>query len=140
MSATYNVSKAHSIYAANGRKVFTFWNDARWMDPIEFKAGEETVFYIELDLERDGLSPDWAVTAWGEQSKVSITVENKGESASLPYVKQDHSKLPANEGQEEGDNSDDDTGNNEKAAEAAEKAEEAAKDARDAETNASYIM
>jgi hypothetical protein len=91
MSATYNVNKAHSIYAANGRKVFTFWNDARWMDPIEFKAGDEMVFYVELDLEREGLSPDWAVTAWGEDSKVTITVDGKGGSDSLPYVKQDHS-------------------------------------------------
>ena len=39
MKATYDVDKAHSIYASDGRKVFTFWNDARWMDPIEMKAG-----------------------------------------------------------------------------------------------------
>jgi hypothetical protein len=140
MTATYEVNKAHSIYAADGRKVFTFWNDARWMDPIEFKADEEMVFYVELDLGRKGLSPDWAVTAWGESSAVSITVDGKASSDSLPYVKQNHSKLPANEGQESGDDSDDDTGNDEKAAEAAKKAEDAAEEAKAAQTNASYIM
>jgi hypothetical protein len=66
MKATYDVDKAHSIYASDGRKVFTFWNDARWMDPIEMKAGEEKVFYVELDLGRENMSPDWAVTTWGE--------------------------------------------------------------------------
>jgi hypothetical protein len=142
MTATYEVDKAHSIYAADGRKVFTFWNDARWMDPIEFKADEEMVFYVELDLGREGLSPDWAVSAWGESGEIEITVDGKESSDTLPYVKQDHSKLPADEGQEDGDgdNSDDDTSNNEKAAAAAKKAEEAAQEATDAATNAGYIM
>jgi hypothetical protein len=142
--ATYEVDKAHSIYAANGRKVFTFWNDARWMDPIEFKAGEKMTFYVELDLNRDEISPDWAVTAWGESGEIKITVDAKGESDKFPYVKQDHSRLPADEGQEEGngdsDSDGDDASNNEKAAAAAKKAEEAAKEATDAATNASYIM
>jgi hypothetical protein len=99
------------------------------MDPIEFKAGEEMVFYVELDLNRDELSPDWAISAWGESGEIKIRVDGKEESDHFPYVKQNHSKLPANEGQEEGDgdSSDgDDASNNEKAAAAAKAAEDAA--------------
>jgi hypothetical protein len=40
------------------------------MDPIEMKAGEEKTFYVELDLGRENMSPDWAVTTWGEQGSV----------------------------------------------------------------------
>jgi hypothetical protein len=66
LSATYNVSRAHSIYEAGATKVFTFWNDARWMDPVEFEVGQERTYTVELDLGRGGLSPDWSVAAWGE--------------------------------------------------------------------------
>lgn len=38
--ATYNVDKAHSIYLNNDNKVYTFWNDSRWMDAIEFDVDE----------------------------------------------------------------------------------------------------
>jgi hypothetical protein len=114
------------------------------MDPIEFKAGVEKIFYVELDLARDSLSPDWAVSAWGESAKIEITVDGKTESDHLPYVKQNHSKLPANEGKEEGDGEDSDTGddasNNEKAVAAAEAAEEAAQQAVDAASNASILL
>lgn len=40
MDATYNVDKAHSIYLNNDNKVYTFWNDSRWMDAIEFDVDE----------------------------------------------------------------------------------------------------
>ena len=101
MKATYDVERAHSIYEADGRKVFTFWNDARWMEPIEMKAGDEKVFYVELDLGRENISPDWSVTTWGEKGSVQITVDGKESSNAFPYVKQDHSKLPENEGRED---------------------------------------
>jgi hypothetical protein len=57
------------------------------MDPIEFKGEEEMIFYVELDLGRKGLSPDWAVSAWGESADIEVTVDGKENSATFPYVK-----------------------------------------------------
>jgi hypothetical protein len=71
-------------------------------------------------------------------------VDGKGSTDAFPYVKQDHSKLPKNEGGEDGNNTDDDNNddatNNEKAVKSAKIAEEAAALAKEAATNASYIM
>ena len=52
MDATWNVNKAHSIYMENDNRVYTFWNDQRWMDAVEFDVGEEKRYTVELDLER----------------------------------------------------------------------------------------
>ena len=71
-------------------------------------------------------------------------MDGKGSTDAFPYVKQDHSKLPKNEGGEDGNNTDDDNNddatNNEKAVKSAKIAEEAAALAKEAATNASYIM
>jgi hypothetical protein len=127
LTATYEVSKAHSIYLEDDNRVYTFWNDSRWVRPLEFDAGETKNFIIELDLNREGLSKDWSVAAWGEMGPVKVEVEAKGpDTDKFPYVKEDNSKLPENEGKEDNGGG----GNDNEAAEAAaKKAEEAEKEA-----------
>ena len=86
MDATYNVDKAHSIYLKDDNRVYTFWNDSRWMDAIEFDVDEVKTYEIELDLDRKGLSKDWSVTAWGESGEVQVTVVGKGNTSTFPHV------------------------------------------------------
>jgi hypothetical protein len=101
--------------------------------PLEFAAGETKNFLIELDLYREGMSRDWSVAAWGELGPVKVTVESKGpETDKFPYVKEDNSKLPENEGKEDNGGGDSDGGNDNEAAEAgAKKCEDAEKEAKD---------
>ena len=84
------------------------------------------------------MSKDWSVTAWGEGGDVEVTVEGKGQSASFPHVDQDHSRLPEDEGKENGGG---DGGNDNDAAKAsAQKAEDAADEAEEHVRNMGYIM
>jgi hypothetical protein len=83
------------------------------------------------------MSKDWSVAAWGESGNVEVTVVGKGESAAFPHVEQDHSRLPEDEGKENGGGG----GNDNDAAKAsAEKAEDAAEEAARHVTNMGYIM
>ena len=58
-------NKVHSIYLENDFTVYTFKDGARQMNPIQFKAYETKRFIVEWDWQRESVSPDWSVTAYG---------------------------------------------------------------------------
>jgi len=58
------------------------------MKPIEFEAGEEREFYIELDFaRRPNLPKDWSFVAHGRDGAVHVTHAKGIESDAWPHQK-----------------------------------------------------
>ena len=75
----------------------SFHTGEAWIDAFNLGPGEEEEFIIEMALQRDGMSKDWSVTAWGENGSVKVTVGGLT-SDSFPYIKRNDSYLPQDEG------------------------------------------
>ena len=107
----YSANRAHSIYREGDRRVYTFWNDGRWIPGYTLQPEEELEYIVEMDLARDKMSQDWSITAWGEGGEVRVTVPNR-ESSSFNYISEDNTRLPEDEGREDdgGDSTDTDNG------------------------------
>jgi hypothetical protein len=97
---------------------------------MEMNPGDEFEYIVEFDMDRQGMSQDWSVTAWGEDGKVQVTVDDMTTSA-FPYVEHDDTKLPLDEGgKDDNGDSDNDDPNDALATAAAKAAEEFANEAK----------
>ena len=47
------------------------------MPIIELGPGVEQEYILELDLNKAGMTKDWALTAWGENGPLEVFVRNK---------------------------------------------------------------
>ena len=66
--------------------MYTFKDGARQMEPIQFDAHESKTFIVEWDWAREGITPDWSVTAWAEQGQVAVSHVNGTTSDTLPFI------------------------------------------------------
>jgi hypothetical protein len=101
-SAFYYVDRYHSVYENDAPSVYPWASGERWIPARTFDSNEVVDYTIEIDFDREHAPKDWAFTAWGENGEISIEVIGK-ESDTWADVKQDHSKLPEDEGKEGGD-------------------------------------
>ena len=46
-------------------KIETFKEGAHQLQPIRFFKGDSREFILEFDWDRDCITPDWSLTAWG---------------------------------------------------------------------------
>lgn len=76
----------HSIYMEGDFTVYTFKEGARQMTPIAFKAGETKSLILEWDWQRENITRDWSVTAWGELGEVAVAHEKELKTDSFPYI------------------------------------------------------
>ena len=56
------------------------------MKPILFEIGETKTFILEFDWAREGITPDWSVTAYAEKGGVSVSHIEGLASAELPHL------------------------------------------------------
>ena len=61
-----NKNKTHSIYLLGASSIDTFEQGTHSMKAQLFKAGEKKQYVLEFDWSREGITPDWSVTAWAE--------------------------------------------------------------------------
>jgi hypothetical protein len=129
--------RSHSIIPKGGRTVYTFSKDGRWTPKVTLEPGQEIEYIVEIDLDREEMSKDWSITAWGENAPVKINVANRT-SSTFNVITEDNTMLPEDEGREGDGSGNDDTALGH--AEAAEKyAKEAAEHEEDCEEGMSAI-
>ena len=56
----------------NKTKTYTITHGAGWLRDIEFDAGEEIEILVEYNWARNGVTKDWALTAWGDAGEVTV--------------------------------------------------------------------
>lgn len=60
-----------------------------WLPKIFVRAGESFEVEIEFNWDREGITKDWSVTAWGEEGNVTV-VHNEGlRSDNMPHASKD---------------------------------------------------
>ena len=71
----------------NKSKTATGWQagDA-WLPKLYLSAGESFEVEVEFNWEREGITKDWSVTAWGESGGVTVVHNDGLPSDSLPYT------------------------------------------------------
>ena len=76
----------------NKSKTATGWQagDA-WLPKLYVSAGESFEVEVEFNWEREGITKDWSVTAWGESGGVTVVHNDGLLSDSLPYTPKGHS-------------------------------------------------
>lgn len=79
-------NKVHSIYMLGATSIDTFEQGTHQMKPMAFKAGEKKQFVLEFDWSREDITPDWSITTWAEQGKVSILYADGRKSDALPFI------------------------------------------------------
>ena len=78
----------------------------RWEDDLLIlEPGQSASYTIEMNLEKPYMSKDWALTAWGENGKVSVVINGKGTTDHWPLIDRDDNLLPLNEREIEGSQS-----------------------------------
>lgn len=63
------------------------------MKPILFEAGDTKTFIVEFDWAREGITPDWSVTAYAEKGVVSVSHSEGLSSAKLPFLSEEKPAL-----------------------------------------------
>ena len=71
----------------NKSKTATGWQagDA-WLPKLYMSAGESIEVEVEFNWEREGITKDWSITAWGEVGAVTVEHSDGLKSDSLPYT------------------------------------------------------
>ena len=89
--------KPHAMKQENSNQAYGFRDGERWLPIIELGPGVEQEYIIELDLNKAGMTKDWALTAWGENGPLEVFVKDKPSANQWPWVDRDDSLLPADE-------------------------------------------
>ena len=66
------------------------------MSPFTLAPGDTAYYTIEMNLQKDNMSKDWAFTAWGENGPLTVGIQGKT-SSEWPEIPRDDSKLPSDE-------------------------------------------
>ena len=67
-------------------KIETFKEGAHQLQPIRFFKGDSREFILEFDWDRDCITPDWSLTAWGHAGKVIVQHSNGLVTDSMPTL------------------------------------------------------
>lgn len=65
------------------------------MKPIIFEAGDSKTFILEFDWAREGITPDWSVTAYAEKGSVSVSHSEGITSDKLPFLTEEEPVVTA---------------------------------------------
>ena len=68
-----------------------------WLPIFTLGPGDEEEFTIELDLNKPGMTKDWAFTAWGEDGPLQVFIRNKPSDDQWYFIDRDDSLLPDDE-------------------------------------------
>ena len=72
-NATVNVIKNE-----RNNRTRTFTNGDGWLPSLDFDAGEEVMITVEFNWVRQGVTKDWALTAWGTDGGAVYVRHDKG--------------------------------------------------------------
>ena len=87
----------HSFVRIGDTTALGFHDGPRWLTNLFTLApGDSADSIIELNLQKDNMSKDWALTAWGENGP--LTVEVSGKTSDVwSEIPRDDSLLPSDE-------------------------------------------
>ena len=69
-SCDQNTGNSHAMKEDGTRTAYGFRNGERWLRVVNLAPGDQITYTIELDLNKTGMSKDWAFTAWGEDGTI----------------------------------------------------------------------
>ena len=94
-------SPYHGIRDNASGPTYIFSSGDIWLPEATLAPGETRQYTMTLDLDKTGMTPDWAFSAWGEDGAISISVTgsdgNDIASDSWPFVQRDDNRLPTSE-------------------------------------------
>ena len=77
--------RKNMLFNNKSRTAMSFEAGDAWLPKIYVKAGESFEVEVEFNWEREGVTKDWSITAWGEKGAVSVEHSEGIESDALPY-------------------------------------------------------
>ena len=87
----------HSFVRLGDNTALGFHDGPRWLsNTFTLAPGESSTFLIEMNLQKDNMSKDWALTAWGENGPLTVSVQGKT-SDTWSEIIRDDSLLPSDE-------------------------------------------
>ena len=87
----------HSFVRLGDSTALGFHDGPRWLNnAFTLGPGESSTFLIEMNLQKDNMSKDWALTAWGENGPLTVSVQGKT-SDTWSTILRDDSQLPSDE-------------------------------------------
>jgi hypothetical protein len=69
------------------RSATGFQSGDAWLPKLFVRAGESFEVEVEFNWEREGVTKDWSITAWGEDGPVTVEHNDGISTDTLPYQK-----------------------------------------------------